>query len=609
MGKDCVEIAASATMLLDAHKHIKEYPSSAEDTGTFDRLAKHFCQHVINTGNMELEALQAAGVVLNADSSGSSDSIQFYSGWEVLRLARIAENGHACDIDFSNEVLNNNATPLYATDSEGEDDGAMELAGADSTVDLLDKFHTTCGDSSEGYAKVYRTTQNENVPVSTAHHYMHRDSKLWRFNAYEFARLFNVRAMTNNDEKWFKEATATPQQISTRRGRNCDRFLLMPPHPLHTSHILVPRAKLGIPAFAGTPPPSDTASEIINASITRKRRRYADFFVSNFIPWSATHPPILSYSTWIDHVNILEMEACQRSQREPDILPTTSQNEKLAIKSARRSRLIASGRLYDIENCTKCFKTKKEAVVLLGKYRARARAVWNQNGDYKPYDGTAAAQNKEASILVQKLRDKADRMTCPQDIITRQNDAKWASEWTKDLGIALRTSQDHRTTINGPVSRLHYVWKQAANPLKRSLAGGIRCPREVAQLLKQPIVLDDRDDWFTSTSTPTIANPSCEPSIASDPDKDPFEAITDIEYETAVDIHKRLGLEAKTAPLNLEQRACGRDFLKIAMLRKQRKAQGCSPIEIRDEIRRLGLHQVTMMIGELYLLSLSLLPP
>jgi hypothetical protein len=200
-------------------------------------------------------------------------------------------------------------------------------------------------------------------------------------------------------------------------------------------------------------------------------------------------------------------------------------------------------------------------------------------------------------------------MTCPQDIITRQNDAKWTSEWTKDLGIALRTSQDHRTTIKGPISRLQYVWKQAANPSKRSLAGGICSPREVAQLLKQPIVLDDRNNWFTPTSNPSVANPSCETSIASDPDNEPFKAITDIEYETAVDIHKRLGLEAKTAPLNPEQRACGQDFLKIAVLRKQRKAQGFSPIQIRDEIRRLGLHQVTMMIGELYLLSLSLLLP
>ena len=142
-----------------------------------------------------------------------------------------------------------------------------------------------------------------------------------------------------------------------------------------TLFLLVPRAKLGIPVFAGTPPPSDDASGSLSTGTKRKRERYAEFFVSNFVPWSASHPPILTYSTWVDHVNTLEMEACLKSHREPNILPITSADEKFAIQSANRSRLIAAGRLYDDENCTKCFKTKKEAIVLLGKHRARARAI------------------------------------------------------------------------------------------------------------------------------------------------------------------------------------------------------------------------------------------
>ena len=95
MGKDCVQISASASMLLDALANIDEYPSSAEDTGTEDRRTKHFCQHVINKGCMELEAFQAAGVVLGVKSSGKSDAIQYYNGWEVVRLAKIASKGHA----------------------------------------------------------------------------------------------------------------------------------------------------------------------------------------------------------------------------------------------------------------------------------------------------------------------------------------------------------------------------------------------------------------------------------------------------------------------------------------------------------------------------------
>jgi hypothetical protein len=181
MGKDCVEISASATMLLDAYEHIKKYPSSAEDTGTIDREAIYFCQRVINTGGMELEAVQAAGVVLNIPSSGAFDNFEYYSGWEVLRLAIIAAKGHAGDIDFSNEELNDDGTSSY--DRGDDDDVATNAApeqqpgafaevlqtnGADSTIDLLEKFQYSRVTDREGYAKVYRTSQNENVPVSAA---------------------------------------------------------------------------------------------------------------------------------------------------------------------------------------------------------------------------------------------------------------------------------------------------------------------------------------------------------------------------------------------------------------------------------------------------------
>jgi hypothetical protein len=83
MRKDCVEIAGSASVLVDAYKHIKEFQSTALDSGTKERQAKHFCERVINTG-MELEAVQAAALVLGIPSSGASDPIQYFSGWDVL---------------------------------------------------------------------------------------------------------------------------------------------------------------------------------------------------------------------------------------------------------------------------------------------------------------------------------------------------------------------------------------------------------------------------------------------------------------------------------------------------------------------------------------------
>ena len=86
-------------MLIDAHKHIKEFPSGAEDSGEVERTAKHFCQRVINHASMELEAVQAAGLVLGMGSSGSSFYIEYYSGWNMWKMARIVARGELEDID------------------------------------------------------------------------------------------------------------------------------------------------------------------------------------------------------------------------------------------------------------------------------------------------------------------------------------------------------------------------------------------------------------------------------------------------------------------------------------------------------------------------------
>lgn len=57
MGKKSVDIAASATVLIDALKHVKQHPSIAEDSGTVAREAMHFAQRAINHSAMELEML------------------------------------------------------------------------------------------------------------------------------------------------------------------------------------------------------------------------------------------------------------------------------------------------------------------------------------------------------------------------------------------------------------------------------------------------------------------------------------------------------------------------------------------------------------------------
>jgi hypothetical protein len=607
-------------------KHIKEYHSTAEDSGTEERQAKHFCQRVINSA-MEIEAVQAAGVVCGIRSSGASDAIQYYSAWDVLRLARIASAGHVADIDFTHEDVDDRANDHDNLTHEESDANAMDNIAHEEDVDynmaivhpvaedisqkrdeyggvddLLQTFHESGDQKCHGYAQVYTTAQGEKLPVSAAHHYMHRDDRLWRFSAYEFARLFNIRAMTKHDSKWYEKVVGIQMQDHVAAaGRPCDRFLLKAPHPLHTSHILVPRIKLGIPAFTGAPPPGDPSSSLMDCTadpaMMLKRRRFAEFFVSNFTPWSATRPPVLCYETWIDHVRVLEYEACLRRRREPDIPVGATYDERSAIEVARLSRLIAAGRLFDLDNIIGCFKTKRAAVVLLCKHRSRARTLWSQSGENKPNGFTAPAdERRAAAAAIQKLLDKTARLRCPRDQASRQNDAAWASQFAKSLCGALPSSRGKKENGDASLRRLQSIWKQAAFPVRRSLQGGVHDPRKLSAALKQSLVMAESDaSGIISSSVDTyitrhamIANTIC---------ADPFADIDDPAYERAVEAHNSAGLRAKDAPLNPEQRAAGRNFVKFALLMKQSREQGWTQQDITNNASRLGLKQITMMTG------------
>ena len=89
MGKDSVQISASATLLAEAHKYVHDplTMSRAEDAGEPERNAKHYLQHVLNAANMELEATQAAGLVLGMPSSTGSHTNEYHGAWDAVALA------------------------------------------------------------------------------------------------------------------------------------------------------------------------------------------------------------------------------------------------------------------------------------------------------------------------------------------------------------------------------------------------------------------------------------------------------------------------------------------------------------------------------------------
>ena len=95
MGKESVQISAAATLLADAAQHVHDFPSSADDVGQPERNARHYMQHVLNASNMELEATQAAALVLNMSSSTGSHRNEYHGAWDVQHLAEEACNNES----------------------------------------------------------------------------------------------------------------------------------------------------------------------------------------------------------------------------------------------------------------------------------------------------------------------------------------------------------------------------------------------------------------------------------------------------------------------------------------------------------------------------------
>lgn len=681
MGKDCVEVAATGSVLLDAHKHVMEHESVAEDAGCEERRAKHFAQRVINHAAMELEAVQAAGLVLGMGSSGGSDKFNYYSGWDARKLARIVASGETRDINFEHELPEESGfeEELHAASEEerremaeaGEDGVDEEDADAGEgrggqggrggaatgrrvlgtlsaseanvragqvpgggqanrqpsvddgslvTVDLIEYFNRD-GGAEGGQADVYAVGRDK-VACSWVHHYAYRDVRLKGFSYYEFQRAFDIRKMTAKDREWYVEETellraeegeggGAPRRRAARgRGRPCDRFLLLEPHPLREAYIIVAKQKHAIPVLAGAPPPREPddvyeREGTLSEATERKRRRFAEFMLATYVPWHASDGEALelTYERWLDWEAQLEAEACLYTDRETDprdpVLMTDA--ARAVCKLARHERLCAAGRLFDLENIREGFRVPKEVAVLLAKHRERARALWNEkNRPAAAPGGEADGDAKAGAAALEKLREKAARLRSTKDLATRTADAKWASDWSEALCKRLPGRQTAATSDaerRQTAAALGEVWGAASAPGRRTLSGGVSAPRNVLEQLKAPLVLAaDAGGAAAVDAGGAAAAPGAGDGERA-PFVNPFAEMTEEEYEAAAAAHEAAGLPPGDAPLNVQQRNAGRAFLRLAQLRKQGMARGETPKQIADAARREGLPTVTLVIG------------
>lgn len=390
-------------------------------------------------------------------------------------------------------------------------------------------------------------------------------------------------------------------------GRPTMRFVLREPHPLASSHIIVRRAKWGVPALVGNPPPRLSTSDVRETQ-RRQEAAFARYFVSNLVPWSAWNTPQLTIERWRAHVEELETDACLSCDKhelekagnavgfwsdepKPD---QVGQQPPPGYQQARRKRLVAAARLADIENLTHGFTAPKLASVLLMKHRSRTRTIWNDaNPATRRPEGAdgedVTAGQREAINEIKKLREKAERLRGTKSITTRINDACSVKAWADELRKQLPAAADGSTST----TRLHKLWQLASKPSRRTInhRSQVRDPVEVNNENYKPLSV--HEEVGRASASHDVSGDVDMPSVGDNP----FAPITDKDYDVAAanyEKSKRAGLGVGAAPLNPEQRDGGREFLRVAQLRRAALNRG-EPIQrVAQAIERDG---ITLVVG------------
>ena len=101
-------------------------------------------------------------------------------------------------------------------------------------------------------------------------------------------------------------------------------------------------------------------------------------------------------------------------------------------------RLIAAGRLFDIENVMHGFRSAKEATTLPAKHRARACDYWKQLATGRPCpatrEGGSTADKEKAKQEIERMQSKIDRQNGKvADVVTRSREALEVAEQAKRL--------------------------------------------------------------------------------------------------------------------------------------------------------------------------------
>ena len=217
MTKDCVALSASLSTLVDVKRHIEKWESTADDSGSSERTAKHFLQRACNSYQAEVHDTQAASLLLNYPASMTSERFVFLAGWDYVRFALelVGQDANTWDVRAE-------AAPEGIGGDDDEEDDDIEQIGQDSAWTREQKEEAYDGMGQPGTLKTWFDKDGLAVAVSSTEHYCFRGPELARFSPQEYGACVTVEAKTDEEKEEYcanKEAGREEMAERARVGR------------------------------------------------------------------------------------------------------------------------------------------------------------------------------------------------------------------------------------------------------------------------------------------------------------------------------------------------------------------------------------------------------
>ena len=151
MTKDNTALTAALSVLVEAERNVRVFPSVAEDSGTSKRTAQHFLTRVINSlsAKQELADSQAALLLLGQSNQFCSHGTAFMNVWDAMQKADEAaevtaargeeEAEEAERADNTADDDDDDAAAALEDDDDGDDSMVEDVDGAEETDESDDE--------------------------------------------------------------------------------------------------------------------------------------------------------------------------------------------------------------------------------------------------------------------------------------------------------------------------------------------------------------------------------------------------------------------------------------------------------------------------------------